>query len=465
MIEKTVRSVYYPVFVRLIPSSHRTITIVLRLKRITAVKLRHISPIALLLLIPSFSYAGNPPLEILTHAKKVALGDYHGCALKDDGTVWCWGDNEAGELGDGTYRSRNFAARVDGISTATALVAGASHTCALLSNGTTQCWGNNSSGQLGIGDYAEKSAAPRIVRGVGGGFSLLSDITNLAAGYEHTCARDSRGTMFCWGKNDYGQLDDGITDSSFVPVVAMLGSKVKSIAAGGDHSCAILDGDILQCWGRNQYGQLGDGGSEPYSLPTTVNLATVYTPVFVRTNDASDTCAVLSGRSLKCWGSNVYGELGNGADDDRTLFPPIPHSNPSDVLVTTTPKLSLYPVGDVAIGYEHACAKMDDGLGNTGIRCWGYNYYGELGDGESESHSDLPTTVLAGGNPSTPLSGVMDIAVGAGGACAVLTSGIVQCWGSDENGELGIGSSTDHLGFPLFPVMQAVDEIFENGFD
>jgi alpha-tubulin suppressor-like RCC1 family protein len=367
-------------------------------------KLQQLISGAAISLAASIAHAGNPPLETLTHAKQVVLAYGYACVLKDDGTVWCWGDNGAGVLGDGTQQRRNYAAPVAGVSDATALAAGGLHTCALRNDGTVQCWGSNSYGELGRIDIGDVSTSPVFVHGaVYTGANHLSDVASIATGDQHTCAQLSSGYMVCWGKNNYGQLGDGTTNMSGYPVYVEGVYAVTGISVGNEHSCAILKTGNMQCWGHNELGQLGDGGSDPHPIP-------------------------------------------------------------GSVVISTSPKQNLYPVTDIAIGYIHACAKMDDGLGNTGIQCWGDNRWGQLGDGEFEDKSDLPTAVLANGNVSTPLSGVVTVAAGGFTTCAVLTTGLVQCWGDDSYGQLGTGLHGD-LSFPVFSVQQAVDEIFKDGFN
>lgn len=415
-------------------------------------KLQFLVP-AGLLLVSCFAHAGNPPLETLTDAKQVVVSYDNACALKNNGSVWCWGYDSA---------SHNYAVPVEVVSGAISLAAGGTHTCALRNDGSVQCWGSNSFGQLGDGHIGGSSTTPVFVHGpVYTGDDHLTGALSIAVGDEHTCALLSIGRMVCWGKNNYGQLGDGTTTTQSWPVYALLPAFATGIAAGNEHSCAILSTNAMQCWGHNEHGQLGDSGPEPYSLPVYVKLAGGEVPALAKANDYDNTCVVLYSRTLKCWGLNEYGELGNSADDDGS---DMPHSTPKTVLISATPIQPLYPVSDVAVGFVHACAKMDDGLGNTNIQCWGDNRWGQLGDGGNEDHSDLPVAVLAYGNASTPLTGILSIAAAGFTTCAVLNDGTVQCWGDNSSGQLGNGFSGD-LSAPIFPVKQAVDDIFKNGFN
>jgi alpha-tubulin suppressor-like RCC1 family protein len=404
-------------------------------------------------LAAGFAHAGNPPLETLTHANKVVMSFGYSCALKDDGTVWCWGSN--------FDEPHNYAIPIHGISTAIGLAAKGNHTCALLRDGTVECWGSNTDGELGNGEIGGYSAIPVFVHGAFYDDEHLTNALDIAVGGEHTCAQLSSGHMVCWGNNNYGQLGDGTTTTHSWPVYASLPASATSIAAGNEHSCAVLSTHSMQCWGHNEHGQLGDGGSEPYSLPVYVKLAGGEVPVLAEGNSYDNNCIVLSNRSVKCWGLNEYGELGNGADDDGYE---VSHSTPTTVVISTSPIQPLYPVSDVAIGSVHACAKMDDGLGNTSLQCWGDNRRGQLGDGGSEERSDVSTAVLANGNVSTPLSNILSVAAGGYTTCAVLADGTVRCWGDDGYGQLGTGFFGD-LSAPIFPVREAVDEIFADDFN
>ncbi len=193
----------------------------------------------------------------------MAAGGAHTCALRNDGTVYCWGDNWEGQLGDGTTAlSRPTPVAVAGLTGATALAAGGSHTCALQSDGTVACWGDNYYGQLGDGTTTSRPT-PVAVAG-------LSGATALAVGGSHTCALRNDGTVACWGANYYGQLGDGTFTDRLTPTAVAGLSGATAIAARGSHTCALLADGTARCWGNNEYGQLGDGtarGARPFPAP------------------------------------------------------------------------------------------------------------------------------------------------------------------------------------------------------
>jgi alpha-tubulin suppressor-like RCC1 family protein len=266
----------------------------------------------------------------------VTAGEVHVCALLSGGTVDCWGANGNGQIGQGTTSGSYSSPRsVSGLSNVTALAAGQLHTCALLQGGTVECWGDNEFGELGNGTTTGPSTC---VSGYGCAttpvaVSGLSGVTSIAAGDAHTCALLQGGTVECWGNNAAGQLGTGSVASSTTPVaVTGLSGTVTAIAAGVADTCALMQNGTVQCWGDDIHGQLGNGSTtaptscggvlEPCSkTPVTVTGVANATALTVGEYHA---CVVVSGGSVQCWGYNADGELGQGT----TTGPSTCYNNP-----------------------------------------------------------------------------------------------------------------------------------------
>jgi len=340
----------------------------------------------------------------------VAAGIYHTCALTTAGAVKCWGNNAYSQLGDGSTTPSRTPVAVAGLGSGVASVAaGDFHTCALTTAGAVQCWGDNSSGQLGDGSTTP-SSTPVAVVGLGSG------VASVAAGIYHTCALTTAGAVQCWGLNHSGQLGDGSTTASSTPVaVTGLGSGVASVVAGAAHTCALTTAGAVQCWGYNVYGQLGDGSTTPSRTPVAVT--GLGSGVVSLAAGRNHTCALTTAGAVQCWGYNGSGQLGDGS------------TAPSSTPVAVTGLGS--GVASVVAGADHTCALTTAGA----VQCWGYNVYGQLGDG-STTASSTPVAVTGLG------SGVASVTVGALHTCALTTAGAVQCWGYNASGQLGDGSTT-----------------------
>jgi alpha-tubulin suppressor-like RCC1 family protein len=292
----------------------------------------------------------------------------HGCAVIDTGVVKCWGGNDFGRLGDGTTIDRTSPVDVVGLGGPAVYVAtGAAHSCALIAGGAVKCWGANNHGELGDGTFSN-SMTPVNVSG------LASDVFWIAAGEDHTCAVLVGGAVKCWGRNQSGQLGDGTTTNRNTPVnVSGLASDVLWVAAGWAHTCALRlrdslpTGGSITCWGDNSFGQLGDGTTTNRSTPADVaGLASDAVWVALGRNH---TCAVIDTTGVQCWGRNHGGQLGDGTTTDR--------STPSGVCADPGCSSPLYDVGMVVAGERHTCAVTYA----PGMKCWGDNSAGQLGDG------------------------------------------------------------------------------------
>jgi alpha-tubulin suppressor-like RCC1 family protein len=355
----------------------------------------------------------NTPVKVLGLASGVAAiaaGGFDTCALTTGGGVKCWGYNRHGELGDGTTTGSTTPVDVVGLASGVAAIAtGGFHTCALTTGGGVRCWGNNGNGQLGDGTTTNSSMPVDVV-------GLASGVAAIATGWTHTCAVTAGGGVKCWGWNVYGQLGDGTNTQRNAPVgVVGLASGVARIAAGGFHTCALATGGGVKCWGFNGAGQLGDGTTFQRSTPA--NVLGLASGVAAIAAGWLHTCALTAGGGVQCWGYNLYGELGDGTTTQRDA--------PVNVVGLAT------GVAAIATGWYHTCARTVGG----GVKCWGYNGYGQLGDG-TITRRNAPVDVVG------LTSGVVAIAVGGYHTCALTAGGGAKCWGDNEDGRVGDGTTT-----------------------
>ena len=254
----------------------------------------------------------------------VSLSDGDGesttpCAVKNDGTLWCWGRNDQGQVGDGTTIDRVAPVLITAITQAVTQ-SSMSYTfgCALLADRTVWCWGANEFGQLGDGT-TNPSLVPIQVPG------LPADVVQLTAGYEHVCVRTELGDLWCWGGNIYGEVGNGESGNDvFAPAMVMSG--VSYASAGGFFTCAIDDAHALWCWGDNADGHLGIGSTVNQSTPqpvTTLGNEVAHVDTGVRA-----TCGVKLDGSVWCWGWQFHGRLGDGVNADAPVLVPQRVSGP-----------------------------------------------------------------------------------------------------------------------------------------
>jgi alpha-tubulin suppressor-like RCC1 family protein len=363
-------------------------------------------------------------------AIQIATGARHTCAVRSDHTLWCWGDNYYGQLGDGTTTYRPSPVRAAALGANVAQVeANSVHTCARQLDGTLWCWGANVNGQVGDGTRISPRINPTQVSALG--TSVAEALLGGEATYiGHTCARKSDGTLWCWGANSNGQIGDGTTTSprpSPVQVTA-LGTSVAKIhhSAGAYHTCAIKTDGTAWCWGANGEGQLGNGmtaGAEP----SPVQVAALGTSAAEIVAGIFHTCARKTEGSLWCWGANEYGELGDGTANSR--------NTPVQVTTLGTTVVEVAAGGDASVpAYDYTCARRTDGS----VWCWGVNRRGQLGNGTTSFDPQPSPAQVLGLSASAA-----EISLGALHTCARKTDGTVWCWGANDIGQLGDGTSMD----------------------
>jgi len=323
------------------------------------------------------------------------------------------------------------------------VVAGGNHTCARLNAVKVKCWGDNQYGQLGLGDTQNRGDEPDEMRSHLPTIDVGNDVRTIAVGSDHSCVLLKVGVVKCWGRNNYGQLGLGSTTNQTSAKLSKsvnlgLGKTATAISAGGEHTCVILDDGTVKCWGRNNYGQLGLGdkmnrgsvtGQTVASLPT-VNLGPSRTAKAIAAG-THHTCALLDNDTLKCWGYNAFGQLGLGNTQSR--------GDEVYEMGASLPSVSLgtgRKAKSIAAGGYHTCAILDD---NT-LKCWGNNAFGQLGLGNTQNYGDKMSPAL----PSVSLGmGRSAKAIAAGGyhTCSILDNWTLKCWGENDKGQLGLGST------------------------
>jgi alpha-tubulin suppressor-like RCC1 family protein len=360
--------------------------------------------------------------------RAISMGGQHACGIRKDLSLWCWGSNTDGELGDGSTTASPVPVLVDGLTGVRAVSAGkgsdnwGAHSCAILIDGTAWCWGTNWSGQLGEGTTYALSSTPVQVVG-------LTDVEVITAGSTHTCATTSAGELYCWGYgSDCGQLGLGTFTSTSTPTLVPGLTDVVDVSASdgwlGSHTCAVAAGGDIYCWGCNRNFVLGiDNWQEnhgPRESPSLVEQTSSSCQGFVQVSASyNHGCGRTAFGVLCCWGSN-YNYQTTGS------------SNPPAFQVPPEPVSAFFGQWDhVTAGALFTCGRL-----HTGQRiCYGFNEYGSVGLGFT-SEEEFPTPLPGFDQPGL---------VSAGGlsACATKDDSTLWCWGLNDTGQLGNGTVTD----------------------
>ena len=316
------------------------------------------------------------------------------CAVMSSGVIWCWGGNASGRLGDGTETDRWRPRRVQGLTNAVDVSVGRNHTCARRSDGTVWCWGRDTDGQLGNASTTSGSLVPVPVAGITGA-------VDLETGYGFSCALESGGQLCCWGDNADGELGTGDTTSRDTP--ACRATDYVEVELGQTFGCGRDAAGLLDCWGSNTSGQR----QRAPSFPVTDFSLGHWHGCAIRSSDGQ----------VYCWGDSREGQVGVRNNT---------HRNPTDMAVPGATQLSS--------GSNHACAMTSTGA----LWCWGrITSYGGSGSLSVATPRQIATpeplaTVVAGGD-----------SLGEGLTCGLTAGGRLYCWGSNDDGELGIGSTVN----------------------
>jgi alpha-tubulin suppressor-like RCC1 family protein len=351
--------------------------------------------------IPPTPVVTTPTLSFPTERAIMAAGGRHSCLIVEAGRPLCWGNNDAGQLGDGTFDGRATPASIDGEFSFTQLAAGSWHSCGLTSSGEAFCWGKNEAGQLGDATTAARAAPVRV--------NSSTTFRLLRAGASHTCGLSRAGAVLCWGANNFGQLGDGSRSAHASPVAVSLPAPAVALATGSNHTCALTGDGVAYCWGQNRASQIGDGSSTDRSAPTQVVTDARFVSIAA---GQQHTCGVAPNGNAYCWGANGSGQLGTGVPGGSSW----PQQVDASVGFTT-----------IVAGYSHTCARSRDGR----AWCWGQNAHGQLGDGSTTTRT-RPVAVSG-------LSSLVTLQAGAAHTCGVTSSGEAFCWGYNIEGQLGGG--------------------------
>ena len=330
----------------------------------------------------------------------IAAAAFHACGIISGEGVHCWGQDDFGQVGDGTtVFPPSFAVPVIGATQFVSVSVGYLHSCGLTAAGAAFCWGRNFAGMLGDGTETHRSAPVAVA----GNHTFAA----IAAGGTHGCGLKADGSAYCWGFNESGTVGDGTLTNRLTPVAVSGGVHFAMIAAGDLHNCGLTSAGAAYCWGWNIRGPIGDGTLVDRTAPVPVAGGLTFTAI---SPGSAQTCGLIAGGTAYCWGANSYAQLGDGSKTDRTT--PVPVSGGLSFQIIST-------------GSSHTCGLTGDGT----AYCWGYNGDGSVGDGTTIER--LTPTLVAGGLKFS------SVVAGASFSCGVATTGVAYCWGGGFSGQLG----------------------------
>ena len=422
----------------------------------------------------------------ISDATAISAGFAHTCVLRRDSSIYCWGSNSYGQLGNGEQGDgwgddsaySVIPVQVNNISDATAISAGGLHTCALIKDSTIKCWGSNYDGRLGSNLNSRSSVPVRVTD--------ITDATAVTTGGAHTCALIKDSTIKCWGENHDGQLGSSTADNRTSVPVSVTNitnaaiTNVAAISAGLFHTCALIKDSTIKCWGGNYSGQLGNstdrlGNNNPSAIvnnpsATPVKVTDITDATAIAAGD-SHTCALIKDSTIKCWGINFLGQLGTGTYPHT--FTPVRVTDITDataisvddhtcalkrdgsiycwgnnengqlgtgIISRSTALVRVTDITDataISAGFDHTCALIQDST----IKCWGSNYNGQLGSG-TDSRSTAPVRV-------TDITNATAISAGQDHTCALIKDNTIKCWGDNWYGQLGNSTEDNNTSVPV----------------
>jgi alpha-tubulin suppressor-like RCC1 family protein len=347
---------------------------------------------------------------------EVSVGSRYTCARRAAGSVTCWGDNALGQLGNGTRTPSSTPTEVLGVCDAVEVEAGSNAACARRRSGQISCWGSNISGVLGVGRSYEMLNSSATALEV----ADLTDVTSIDGGAGFFCVIRRGGAVWCWGSNSESQLGIGTAgDTRSSPLATMVTD--ATYLSTTQTGCAVRTSGQIVCWGNNYFGRLGNGTTTNSSVPVVVS---GITDAIAVATGVWHTCALRAGGTVSCWGDNTFAMLGSTPSTTFTLSP---------VGVS-----GITGARQIEIGRRHTCVILAD---NT-VSCWGKNTLGELGRGMVTSYEITPAPVMGLTGVSMISSHSAQEAMEGGHTCAVRANGTVACWGMNDIGQLGDGTTT-----------------------
>ncbi len=393
-------------------------------------------------IVPNEDYDEPRLIDRTLNVSDAAISWRHACAVdRKEGKVWCWGSNDRGELGDGTYVSSVHPVRVSSnLRNVVQIVAGGEHTCALTGTGDVWCWGAGLFGQLGTGNRLDESR-PKKVKFSCKKFEFVLEKTSLrngtivwnktskvrracpkikkiTAGDFHTCSLDVEGTIRCWGDNSKQQMWSHSNRYVVPKQIFSWNDKYVDLTSGSTHNCALEEDGSLWCWGNGEYGRLGTvlNSNEKYGLSYVYSSYRMNIVKIVAGRE--HTCVLTKKGKISCFGNNVDGQLGDGTFVSR--------ADPKEVSV-----LGEEEIDDLVSGGHHLFA-----IGKNKMRKivwgWGSNDFGQLGDGTSETNA-IPIPLDHFKEASKLIAGGMS-------TCAIWSNGTMDCCGVNDDGQLGDGT-------------------------
>jgi len=360
------------------------------------------------------------------------------CGIASDNNVYCWGYGAQGQLGNNSTSDKLVPTALDTTGalsgkTIKSISAGHLHTCAIASDNNAYCWGSDV-GAIGDGMSLSQRQVPVAVSTAGA--LNGKTVKSITTGDSHTCAIASDDNAYCWGSGGNAQLGNNSTDQKTVPTAvytagALSGKTIKSISAGDYHTCAIASDDLAYCWGSNSYGQLGDGTTTQRATPTPVNTGGVLSGKTIKSisaNYSDHTCVIASDNQAYCWGDNYAGRLGDNSNTNSSIPVPVYNSG----------ALNGKTISQIFVDFGHTCVIAS----NNQAYCWGYGGYGALGN-NSTADSFVPVAVDTTGvlNGKT----IQYISMSLYGGCVIASNNQVYCWGVNSQGSLGNDSTVDSL--------------------